>query len=364
MTHFVDQLQALAGRATSLEGKLQTEEATKTALVLPFLQALGYDVFDPTIVIPEYITDHGIKKGEKVDYAIANSGIVNMIMECKGYETNLSQVGASQLFRYFSATDVKIGILTNGTEYRFFSDLEKANSMDVNPFFIFDLNDFAVSSARELDRFRCENFSIESILSSANDLKYRGLIEAEILREISTPSEEFVELLARRIYGGRLTTQVRTWFSHLVTEAMNASLRTMVNKRLSSALDATALSEKKEVVEVVDQTDSDEKIITTDEELEGFQIVRAILRSVIDVQRVNIRDQKSYCGILLDDNNRKPICRLHFNAKSRKYLGIFSDKIEQRVEIDKLEDIFSHSDSLIKTVIDYDEAAQSPSLST
>lgn len=222
------------------------------------------------------------------------------------------------------------------------------------------MNDLASTTANELDRFRREKFSIESILSSANDLKYRGLIDVEIFKEITAPSDEFVELMARRIYAGRLTAPVRDWFSHVVSEAMSASLRTMINKRLSNALDATTVPNPNKVTETADEPVSDDEIVTTEEELEGFQIVRAILRSTIDVHRIAIRDQRSYCGILLDDNNRKPICRLHFNAISKKYIGVFEDKVEERIEIENLEDIFKHSDRLIKAVLDYDGANEQP----
>lgn len=353
MTGFAEQIDALAGRAKSMEGKLQTEEATKTALVMPFLQALGYDIFDPMAVIPEYTADHGIKKGEKVDYAIMIDDQLTMLIECKAYGADLSSVGASQLYRYFSVTDARIGILTNGIEYWFYSDLDKNNTMDKEPFFRFDLGDYIQASTRELERFRKDAFSIEVVLNSATDLKYRGLIEAEIQREIEAPSDEFIEIMARRVYEGRrLTAQVREWFGQLAQQAMKATIRAEVNKRLSNALKA-GNGEYGELDEPIAEAKDDGGIETTEEELEAFQIVRAILRTEVDVSRIFIRDQKSYCGILLDDNNRKPICRLHFNSKSKKHLGVFKDKDETRIEISSLEDIFQHADRLLETLRGY-----------
>ncbi|WP_420565163.1 type I restriction endonuclease [Thalassobaculum sp.] len=353
MTSFADQIDALAGRSKSLEGKLQTEEATKTALVMPFLQALGYDIFDPTAVIPEFTADHGIKKGEKVDYAIMIDGQLTMLIECKTYGADLSSAGASQLYRYFSVTDARIGILTNGVEYWFYSDLDKNNTMDKEPFFRFDMGDYIQSSTKELERFRKEVFSIEVVLNSATDLKYRGMIEAQIQKEIEAPSDEFIEIMARRVYEGRrLTAQVREWFGQLVQQAMKATIRAEVNKRLSNALKA-GNGEYSEVDEAAEEPKDEDGIDTTEEELEAFQIVRAILRTEVDVSRIYIRDQKSYCGILLDDNNRKPICRLHFNSKSKKHLGVFKDKEETRIEISSLEDIFQHADRLMETVRAY-----------
>lgn len=353
MMGFADQIDALAGRAKSMEGKLLTEEATKTALVMPFLQALGYDIFDPMTVIPEFTADHGIKKGEKVDYAIMIDDKLTMLIECKSYGADLSTVGASQLYRYFSVTDARISILTNGVEYWFFSDLDKNNTMDREPFFRFDLGDYVQAGTKELERFRRDAFSIETVLNSATDLKYRGLIEREIQKELETPSNDLIEIMARRVYEGRLTAQVREWFGPLVQQAMRATLRTEINKRLSNALKA-GNGEYAEPEEVVLDASDDGGVETTEEELEAYQIVRAILRTEIDVNRIVMRDQKSYCGILLDDNNRKPICRLHFNSKSKKHLGMFQDKQETRVEISKLEDIFQHAELLLSTVKTYE----------
>tara|TARA_E500000318_G_C3543938_1_gene205779 strand:- start:135 stop:1205 length:1071 start_codon:yes stop_codon:yes gene_type:complete len=353
MTGFADQIDALAGRAKSMEGKLQTEEATKTALVMPFLQVLGYDIFDPTVVIPEYTADHGIKKGEKVDYAVIIDDVLTMLIECKSYGADLSSVGASQLYRYFSVTDARIGILTNGVEFWFYSDLDKNNTMDREPFFRFDLGDYLKVNARELERFRKESFSIETVLNSASDLKYRGLLEAEIQKEMETPSEEFTEIMVRRVYEGRLTAQVKETFGTLVQQAMRATIRAEINKRLSNALKA-GNGEVAEREDPIAEATDDDGVVTTEEELEAYQIVRAVLRTEVDVNRICIRDQKSYCGILLDDNNRKPICRLHFNSKSKKYLGLFQDKQETRVEISTLEDIFQHADQLLVAVRGYE----------
>ena len=96
---------------------LLTEEAAKTALVMPFLQALGYDVFNPAEVVPEFTADVGIKKGEKVDYALCIDGRVNILIECKPSTIDLDLKHASQLYRYFSTTDARVAVLTNGVVY-------------------------------------------------------------------------------------------------------------------------------------------------------------------------------------------------------------------------------------------------------
>src|SRR5215210_6760083 len=136
---FVEQLQALALKTEKLCSLLQTEEATKNALIMPFINILGYDIFDPMEVIPEFTADVGIKKGEKVDYAIQKDGKIIMLFECKHCGGDLNVKHASQLFRYFSVTDARIAVLTNGLTFRFFTDLEAPNKMDEKPFFEFNM---------------------------------------------------------------------------------------------------------------------------------------------------------------------------------------------------------------------------------
>lgn len=110
-----EQLITLRNRAER-SSELLTEEATKNALIMPMLKTLGYDVFDPSIVIPEFTADFGVKKGEKVDYAIRIGGEIQILVECKPVHSDLASVHASQLYRYYSVTKARFGILTNGRE--------------------------------------------------------------------------------------------------------------------------------------------------------------------------------------------------------------------------------------------------------
>ena len=360
MPELLDELRKLSERIDSIGNNLHTEEATKNALVMPFVQSLGYNVFDPTVFVPEYTSDHGIKKGEKVDYAIIRDGQVQILIECKTFGTNLDNVGASQLFRYFSVTDAKIAILTNGVEYRFFTDLDETNKMDQKPFFVFSLSDLQPHSVAELEKYKADCFLIDDILNSANDLKYRALVAKEIMKELEAPSEEFVRLLAKRTYPGNFTTQVKDWFSKIVADSVRATTREMVNKRLSSALEVNATKdvshEPQDGREASESSPSQDDIVTTEQELEAFQVVRAILREVVSVDRISIRDQKSYCGILLDDNNRKPVCRLYFNSKSKWYIGLFRNKEQEKVDIGSVDNIFDYAERLKATVVEYDNA--------
>jgi len=136
----IDKINEMAARIPKQIEHISTEEATKNALVMPFINALGFNVFDPTEVVPEFTADVGTKKGEKVDYAIVRDGKPILLFEVKCTGTDLNNVHASQLYRYFSVTEARFGILTDGVIYRFYSDLDAPNKMDEKPFFVFDLD--------------------------------------------------------------------------------------------------------------------------------------------------------------------------------------------------------------------------------
>jgi hypothetical protein len=354
----IDRLRDLASRVQPQLERLATEEATKTALVLPFLNALGYDVFNPLEVVPEFTADVGIKKGEKVDYAIVIAGKPALLIEAKHCGTNLDNAHASQLYRYFSVTPARIGILTNGTEYRFYSDLEEPNKMDSRAFFEFDLLDMEERHVEVLKQFRRDFYDAESVLANANDLKYRRGIKRLFNEEWANPSEDFVRVFASRIYDGRMTQNAKEQFTGIVKSAFHEFVQDRVAQRLQMALERSKEqnaedADKPEEIVVID----DKTVQTTDMEMEGYHIVRAIVADAVPLDRVFIRDTMSYCGVLLDDNNRKPICRLHFNGK-KLALGTFDDKKnETRHNIERTSDIYKHAKALRDVVKHYDSGS-------
>ncbi|MGD9579120.1 MAG: type I restriction endonuclease [Syntrophorhabdus sp.] len=355
---FIEKIQELSQRIPKQIDHIQTEEATKSALVMPFIQALGYDVFNPLEVVPELTADVGTKKGEKVDYAIKKDNAVTMLIECKWCGQNLDECHASQLYRYFSVTDARFGILTNGIYYKFFSDIDQPNKMDSKPFFEFDLLSFDEDKVVELKKFSKSAFDLDNILTTASELKYTGTIKKIFAEELANPSPDFVRFFASQAYSGRLTAAVMEQFTKIVKQALSQAIREKVNDRLKSAL-AVDLDEQEPAKESAQrsanraaQEAAGEEVQTTQEEIDGFNIVRAIGRELVDVSRITMRDRKSYCGILLDDNGRKPICRLHFNTQ-QKYIGLISQKEEERIPIDKVDDIFQHGDQIKATIRGY-----------
>lgn len=354
---FKDQIKMLGERVSKLKENLQTEEATKTALIMPFLQALGYDVFDPTEVVPEYTCDVGIKKGEKIDYAIFRDGQPTILIECKHWRENLN-AHSSQLFRYFHVSNARFGILTNGVTYRFYTDLESKNKMDDKPFFEFNMESFRGSQVEKLKEFHKSYFNVDSILNTASELKYTSEIRNAIAREVTSPSDEFVKYFAKPVYSGRLNEATMEQFRDIVKSAFSQYANDYMNERLKSAIGADAVVSSAPVateakVEPQQELPSEEvsKVQTTDEELAGFRIVQAICYSVVDnIERVAMRDTQSYFGILLDDNNRKPICRLHFNT-ANKYIETFdSQRIGTKHLITQLSDIYKYQADIVAAV--------------
>jgi len=330
-------LNELAKRTLEHREVLLTEEAAKTALVMPFIQALGYDVFNPSEVVPEYTADVGTKKGEKVDYAICDGSKVRILVECKPSTAPLNVNHASQLFRYFSVTDARLAILTNGVVYHFYSDVEALNKMDDKPFFTFSMDALKPADARTIEKFTKQSFDIEKIVLEAGLLKLQSLLRKELEKEMAEPSEEVVRLLASRVQGGRVTAQVRENFGKMIVSTFSAIIRDRVNERLSSALNAASPSGTEEDGLANETSDV---MVTTAEELAGFHIIQAIASKVVKPTRIVMRDAKSYCAILLDDNNRKTIARLHFNGLTTNYLGTFTDKTEERHLIADMTEIY------------------------
>lgn len=359
---FFEKLTSLAAKVRLQGPAIQTEEATKNAFVMPFINTvLGYDVFDPLEVMPEFVCDVGTKKGEKIDYAIMKDGEVQILIECKKIGESLSINHASQLFRYFHVTSARISILTNGQVYRFFTDLDAPNKMDEKPFLELDLLDIDEYSVPELIKLTKSAFDVDSIINAAGELKYVSQLKKLIGTQVSKPEDDFVKFFASRVYEGVITQKVREQFYELTRKALAQFLNDQINDRLKSAMSGVIQPSLASIpvtnsakADAQDRDETEDKILSTLEELEGYHIVRAVVRSVVDAKRIVQRDTQSYFGVLLDDNNRKPICRLHFN-RSQKYLGIFDEeKNETRHAISSIDEIYEYADQLKKTVGYYD----------
>ena len=360
---FIDHIKVISDKVSRLKDQITTEEATKNAFIMPFIAALGYDVFNPLEVVPEFVADLGIKKGEKVDYCILKDGKPIVIIECKWHGEKLD-VHSSQLHRYFHVTHARFGILTNGIIYRFYTDLQEANKMDDVPFMEFNITDLRENIITELKKFHKSVFNIDEILSSASELKYSHEIRNILNSQLVSPSEQFVKYFAGQVYDGRLTPKVIDQFSSIVRKTFAQLINDSINERLKSALapdhnqptiETPAGSGNGQPTATKEQNiveDEKNKVITTQEEIEAFFVVKSILRNTVRSQRITYRDAQTYFAVFMDDNNRRPVCRLYLNGK--KCLGLFdADKKETKMPINSLEDIYTYSQQLITIAKQY-----------
>lgn len=351
----IDSIRQIAKVYSERKDMILTEEATKNALIMPLISALGYNVFDPSEVIPEFVADVGIKKGEKVDYAIMKDGKPIMLIEAKWSGETLDVNKEGQLLRYFNATPAKIGILTNGHEYRFYTDLDQDNIMDLMPFLQFSICDINEQIVRELKRFTKNAFKIEEIASTASELKYTGAMKNYLSEQLADPSEDFVRHMASKVFTGRLTESAREKFKLITKKAFTQFISDRVSDRLASALSEEKAANKEEPeTQPTDVEEPVSKIVTTQDEIDGYNIVKAILRSEIDVKRLTIKDTIEYCNVILDGSRKKPVCRFYFNNPENKSLAIFDETGKQvKIPIESLDDIYLHADKLTATLRGY-----------
>lgn len=342
---FDEKLQGLITRAGTIKDNIFTEEATKTSLIMPFFQMLGYDVFNPMEFVPEYTADVGIKKGEKVDYAIFSNGELSILIEAKSVSEKLDRHDG-QLFRYFGTTAAKFAILTNGLVYRFYTDLEEKNKMDQNPFFEFNLLDINDNEIIEIKKFCKENFDLNKILDTASELKYLNLIKRVLKEQFSNPSDEFVRyILSCNVYEGTRTQGVVDKYKPIVKKSLTQYINDLVNDKIKNALN----TDDKDIVEEVEIPVNTNEIVTTEDELQSFYIVKSILRGAVPLDRISYKDNVSYFAVLIDKKVSKWVCRMYFKENSR-HLIIPNSEQPIKYQISCLEDIYELAPLLIERV--------------
>ncbi|MFV0399210.1 MAG: type I restriction endonuclease [Oscillospiraceae bacterium] len=350
---FIDQVKQFSKRALSMRESLQTEEATKTAIIMPFFSMLGYDVFNPEEFSPEFTADVGIKQGEKVDYAIMQNGEPIILIEAKWIGGPLEKHD-SQLFRYFGTCTAKFGILTNGLIYKFYTDLDAPNKMDLKPFLVIDISDVKESQISELKKFQKSNFNLEEIINTASELRYTNDFRKKLMDELSNPSDDFVRFFLADTYDGVKTQNVIDKFRPILKKALNNYINELMSDKITTALKAEDEVARADAdTSENPETAEDSRIETTQSEIEAYAIVRGLLMDVVPPEDVFYRDTESYFSILYKDNNRKWICR--FRIKDDKVLLSYPDenKKEIRHEMASLYDVEEHKDSLIQVVNRY-----------
>jgi len=363
---FIDEIKKIADRVAKYSGSISTEEATKQALVLPFIALLGFDIYDPHEVCPEYTADVGVKKGEKVDYAILLDNEPVMLFECKLIHNDLNSEHLSQLYRYFSVTPAKIGVLTNGVVYKFFTDLQEVNKLDSAAFLEINLNNLDEINLLELRKLTKENLDLKSLSDFASELKYKKEIKNYITKQFQNPSDEFVRFVGGKVFSGRMTSRELKRFAGFTQKALRQFLNEEIEKRFNKALEAP-LDEVDDIpsIQTVEANDGkvfdpsigrsryqreDDDIETTTSELQAFHLIRSLLSSTVDENQIFYRDSKSYFAIFYTDNNRKTICRLYFNDLSDKSIRLYKGEENRFEKIEDVQEIEKFKEDLVARV--------------
>ena len=365
---FKDQILQLSDRIKKQKDSISTEEATKNAFIMPLIASLGYDVFNPFEVVPEMDCDLIRKKGEKIDYAIMKDENPILLIECKHCKQDLN-LHDTQLQKYFVASKSRFGVLTNGIEYRFYTDLEKVNIMDERPFLVVNMLDLSDADIEQLKKFHKSYYNEDNVLSTANELKYTTEIKEIFNKEIQSPTSDFVRFFAKQIYTtGQITQKVVEMFTPLVKKSMSIVINDIIAERLNTAMkndeqfeDTTNLSSnlanppkenaESKLPEGIVYMDKEAGIVTTQEEMDAYNIVRSILRRNVDASRITYKDYKSYFVISLDNSQWYWICRISIGAR-KKQIGIPVNKYKSCdwIQIDNIDDIFKYADRLEESI--------------
>ena len=359
-----DGITALVERIPRVKDALKTEEATKQSLILPFIQALGYDIFNPAEVTAELTADFGIKQREKVDYAILSNGKPVIIIECKKVEDTLvADERVSQLFRYFNSTEARIGVLTNGIVYKFFTDLEEPNKMDRTPFLEIDLEHFHPGTVKLLGQF-AKGFDVAQTIEGADRLKHTNLMREVLSTQFSQPEDDFVRWLANRVTTRRLTQPVLEEFRILARQSLHEFVNSHISNALRSVQAGTLVREDDGSPEDGAPAENDAEsrnTETTVEELDAFAIVKSIAGDIVAPERIIIRDAQAYCAVNVD-NRRKPICRFYFNG-AQKRIGLFDGTrassgalIVTQHDIESVDGIHAYAEQIRETARGYLES--------
>lgn len=360
---FIDQLKQFSKRVESMKDSINTEEATKTAIIMPFFSMLGYDVFNPQEFVPEFTADVGIKKGEKVDYAIIKDGDPVILVECKSISENLDRHD-SQLFRYFGTTTAKFAILTNGVIYRFYTDLDNPNKMDDDPFLTVNILDIRENQVPELKKFCKSVFDVDAIFSTASELKYVHEFKAIFAEQLDSPCDDLIRFFLQGCYSGQKNQNVLEKFRPILKKALNDLISEMMNDKIKTALGGSGGSVSINDTKPVDGTlvpppeepaaeKKEPNIVTTEEELEAFFIVKNLLSDLVSIHDITYKDTESYINILYKANSRKWICRLRLTDSQKTLIIPDENKKDMKYPLTDIYDLREYHDQLAEVLQRY-----------
>lgn len=356
---FKDNILQLAERIEKQKDAIQTEEATKNAFIMPMIAALGYDIFNPFEVAPEMDCDL-TKRGDKIDYAIKKEDKTILLIECKHCKQNLN-LHNTQLSKYYAASNARFGVLTNGIEYRFYADLDKANIMDEKPFLIVDMLDLSEVDIDQMKKFHKSYYNESEILDTAQELQITIQIKDILTRIFQSPGDEFTRYFVRSLNNGKSTPKLIEQYKPIIKKSIAAIVNDTISDRLNMAIkNGGQQQDDEQPCDSVQEENSQDKLldgviymdkergtVITQDKIDGYNIIRNILRYKISTDKIVYKDSKSYFAIGVGNASYWWGCRLAFgNYKKSIYFPTDDYKSQERVGIETLDDIFKYADRL------------------
>lgn len=317
---FKEELQQLSIQIAERRIHVTNEEMTKQSLILPFIQVLGFDIYNPLEVRPEYTADFGKKKGEKVDYAIFKDSIPMMFFEAKSVKEKLPNHDA-QLCRYFNSTkDVGLGVITNGIEYRFFTDIDDTNIMDEKPFLTVNITKLKESDFENLAKFRKNSFNKESLTKCAEDLTYTSTLDENIKELFKNPSDEFIRFLIKDFQFHRITSSIVEKFKPIVKQSISNAVLIMVSEGLCRQ-EADNIIETSIIIEnEMNDKIINNRIITTEDELKSFEYIKEmLLKFGRNTDQLGFKDTTNYFSIYVSNVNNWFI-RIYLDSLNKNFI--------------------------------------------
>lgn len=319
MENFSNKLKAHSEHVANMSAFCTTEETTKQALIMPFLDILGFTSYDPRKVKAEYYADFpGAKINERVDYALFCHDVPVMFIEAKSVNEEVDD-HCPQLSRYFNSTpEVTISAITNGREWRFYTDLKQKNIMDPTPFLKIKMDAISASDIAQLFRFRYDKFKPEALRTLAEESVYLSSFTKTISSSLRDVDMEFVRYVASRSSIERqLNQRFLESVTPLVKQAVERAVSAMVVSGLSThpedyiqdkKLATTDNEQKKDIIDA-----ENPNIITTQKEIELFERVKQILQTD---DQIDYKDTESYFGVLFEGKTTRWIVRFYDKKNS------------------------------------------------
>ncbi|MBH8564300.1 restriction endonuclease subunit R [Nostoc sp. CENA67] len=310
---FTEDIAKLSEHVRNKADKGLNEQATKMALILPFLKAIGYDVFDASEVMPEYVADFATKQPgplKKVDFALAINGNVVMLLEAKACGQK-AEAHDGQLRYYFnSLVATKVGIVTNGIVYRFFTDLRAVHVMDNEPFFTFNILEYDSKDIDNLKFFHRDNFDVAAIVRHAEEMLYVNGMTQLVGNLLRSSSDEFIRFLVSELrasdpkyeFKGNISPAVINKFKPIVKKSIQGSLLELMTSSLNREMEQPVEVEVEQEIEEEEkqQEPQESRIVTTAEEITAFEKIKTITQASTSYNfEVKYKDTASYFGINL-----------------------------------------------------------------